>query len=111
MLKKAFASDLMFLAEQGLIDYSLLVGVHMHEDSTGVPTRTYEAMNVVTVRDDTRHCYLGIIDILTPYSSWKVLETYFTGKLLCRNVSCQPPSFYANRFLDFVVDKVLDACG
>lgn len=109
MILEALTMDVDFLASQGLIDYSLLVGVHEHRD-IGWGSIPYEAMNVVTVRDDTRYCYLGIVDVLTHHSKRKMMETYFTGRLLRRDISCQPPSFYARRFLNFVQNKVLEAC-
>merc|ERR1719181_60095 len=95
-LLEAIDLDLAFLAKHGLMDYSLLVGVHDLEQ--GAPS-VYEAMNVVTVRDSTRHVYLGIIDVLTPYKVKKRFETFFMGTIVCgRDVSCQHPKVYAKRF-------------
>lgn len=98
--------DLKFLSKHGLMDYSLLVGVH---DLSGASEK-YEAMNVVTVRDQTRHCYLGIIDVLTPYLFRKRLETFFLGTIVCgRDISCQHPQVYARRFQKYVTSAVFAA--
>jgi len=104
MLIETIRLDLGFLAKQGLMDYSLLVGVHnIEQDAESV----YEAMNVICLRDDTRHCYLGIIDVLTPYGCKKHAETFFMGTLVCgRDISCQHPKVYAKRFFRFVDKQV-----
>lgn len=103
-LIEAIKLDLGFLAKFGLMDYSLLVGVHeIHQDAPSV----YEAMNVVTVRDQTRHCYVGIIDVLTPYRFKKRAETFVLGTIVCgRDVSCQHPKVYADRFFRFMDTQV-----
>lgn len=105
-LLQSIKLDLNFLQKNGLMDYSLLVGVH---DIDKDAPRPYEAMNVVTVRDQSRHCYLGIIDVLTPYKMVKRAETMFLGKIVCgRDISCQHPKVYARRFLDFTDEQVFD---
>jgi 1-phosphatidylinositol-4-phosphate 5-kinase len=99
--------DLRFLAEHGLMDYSLLVGVHDMSEDQASP---YEAMNVITVRDSTRHCYVGIIDVLTPYGMRKRAETCLCGKVFCgRDISCQHPDVYGRRFKNFVDQRVFAA--
>jgi len=98
--------DLLFLAKNMLMDYSLLVGVH---DIAEHHSNMYEAMNVVTLRDETRHCYIGIIDVLTPYGMKKRAETFFVGTLVCgRDISCQHPKVYARRFFEFTDTQVFD---
>jgi hypothetical protein len=105
-LLEAIREDLKFLEKQRLMDYSLLVGVH--DIAKGAPS-VYEAMNVVTVRDSTRHCYLGIIDVLTPYRMKKRAETFFLGTIRCGlDVSCQHPKVYARRFFKFADKQVFD---
>lgn len=108
LLRDAIAADVKFLAEQGLMDYSLLVGVHDLPQNSDGPG--YEAMKVVTLQDETRYCYLGIVDVLTPYGPRKKAETLVTGKLMCRDVSCQHPVLYAERFKSFVQKNLLIAC-
>mmetsp|Transcript_123296 Transcript_123296/g.359995 ORF Transcript_123296/g.359995 Transcript_123296/m.359995 type:complete len:396 (-) Transcript_123296:31-1218(-) len=73
------------------------------------PSR-YEAMNVVYIRDKSRLCYLGIVDILTPYGWRKWTETLFRGTLQCgSDISCQKPGYYGNRFLRFMTESVVAA--
>ena len=52
--------------------------------------------------------YLGIIDILTQYTAVKAQETFWCGYVVgCgADISCQPPSRYARRFLR-MLDSVL----
>lgn len=51
--------------------------------------------------------YMGIIDILQPYSARKQLEHFFKGmKYDRKEISCVPPSVYASRFLEFM-DKAV----
>jgi hypothetical protein len=103
-LMKSIDLDVTFLADHGLIDYSFIVGIHDMSEEQEHPR---EAMNVVTVRDSSRHCYVGIIDILTPYGVRKKAETFFCGQLLCgRDISCQPPDVYARRFNNFLDKRV-----
>merc|ERR1719258_830696 len=66
-------------------------------------------MNVCTVRDQSRHCYIGIIDVLTPYRIKKRAETFLLGTIVCgRDISCQHPKVYAKRFFRFVDKQVFD---
>ncbi|OQR89837.1 phosphatidylinositol 4-phosphate 5-kinase D3 (PIPK-D3/GPCR-PIPK) [Thraustotheca clavata] len=54
--------------------------------------------------------YLGIIDILTPWSIRKQLEHWFRVYLQCKDrngISCVDPRQYANRFRDHVVAVVI----
>jgi len=51
--------------------------------------------------------FVGVIDVLTPYGWKKRFENFFTGKLMCcRDVSCQPPKRYAERFHTFMEERV-----
>jgi len=96
--------DALFLVKHGLMDYSLLVGVHDIGKSEG---ESREVMNVVTVKDQTRHCYIGIIDVLTPYHARKRMETLLLGTAFCgRDISCQHPKVYAARFVKFCESNV-----
>eukprot|EP00301_Raphidiophrys_heterophryoidea_P016743 c26380_g1_i1.p1 GENE.c26380_g1_i1~~c26380_g1_i1.p1 ORF type:complete len:498 (+),score=79.81 c26380_g1_i1:57-1496(+) len=119
-VKSLLTRDAKYLASQGVIDYSLLVGVHVKEGSelaaatkrkfpvSSDQRRLYEGhgakkahSGVVYIETPDLVMYLGVVDILTLYGSRKRFETFFTGNLLCRDVSCQPPKKYARRFSRF----------
>ena len=52
--------------------------------------------------------YFGIVDILTPYKLRKRCETLCCGTLMgCRDISCQPPDAYQERFNRFMDKEVL----
>lgn len=98
-------SDVRFLTKQGLIDYSLLVGVHdRKEEDDG----RREVNNVVYVEDMShRLAYIGMVDVLTPYGWRKWGETFMKGTLMGGiDISCQPPDVYGERFLSFLESKV-----
>lgn len=70
--------DVRFLAQQGIIDYSLLVGVHKRAAQTD-PSWHEPAPHPIrslVLRQVTEKTiiYFGIVDILTPYSTRKKLE-------------------------------------
>jgi len=93
-------ADAQFLSKHGLMDYSLLVGIH-DKDDTG--DEKLEPYNMTILQDHARLCYIGMVDVLTRYSWRKGVETFMTSTLLGgREVSCQAPSYYAERFLSFL---------
>lgn len=51
--------------------------------------------------------FIGIIDILTPYDSVKKVEHHVKSLRYRSGVSCCPPPFYADRFNNFMRDKVI----
>lgn len=109
LLLDALKRDAKFLDEKGLIDYSLLVGIHDKSKARkGTLSKTrLEKGKIVSVEEEQRVLYLGIVDILTPYRCKKRLETFCLGTMFCgRDVSCQHPTKYARRFLNFMEDVV-----
>ena len=120
--------DADWLASAGVMDYSLLVGIHVKQSSqpshplltnsevipeeqlalytAGSANRKKAHPGVVYVETDAMVAYIGIIDILTEYGLFKHFETFFTGTLACRNVSAQPPKKYARRFKKFLLDNI-----
>jgi len=101
----ALEQDVRWLQGCNLMDYSLLVGIHNRDPREGTK---YEVMPVVTIEDTSRIAYVGIVDILTLYGARKRAETFFKGQLACgRDISCQHPKYYGERFLRFVLDSVL----
>lgn len=137
LLVDALREDANFLATKGLIDYSLLVGIHSRsgQSSPGGKSRSSksgdtsrssklslgtgslsmaprnskipEKGKVVTVEESDRCLYIGIVDILTSYQCRKRAETFCLGDLRCgRDISCQPPRKYADRFFCFMDENV-----
>ncbi|KAF0699714.1 Aste57867_9728 [Aphanomyces stellatus] len=54
--------------------------------------------------------YMGIIDILTPWSVRKQIEHWFRIYIQCldrQGISCVEPTYYAERFRERVVNKVI----
>eukprot|EP00299_Pterocystis_sp_00344_P007431 c2406_g1_i2.p1 GENE.c2406_g1_i2~~c2406_g1_i2.p1 ORF type:complete len:292 (+),score=54.62 c2406_g1_i2:428-1303(+) len=114
--------DADWLMKVGVMDYSLLLGVHVkpnskHDNPLFVPNEIHSEEQValieegvaarkahpgvIYVESDDLVVYVGIVDILTQYGCKKRMETLFTGHLLCRDVSCQAPKRYGTRFLRF----------
>jgi len=106
-LTETLERDTAFLSRHKLIDYSLLLGIHRRKEGEG--PRPTEGMLVTTVADGSRLAYIGLVDVLTPYGAKKMAETFFLGRMTGRDISCQPPSVYARRFIGFVRDHVLHA--
>jgi len=101
----ALERDVRCLQTWNLMDYSLLVGIHNRDPHNELK---YEVMPVVIIEDTSRLAYVGLVDILTEYGARKRAETFFTGQLTCgKDVSCQHPKKYGDRFLRFVLDSVL----
>lgn len=91
--------DTEFLSSLGLIDYSLIIGIHKisPEEEDSVLTEKYRSI------DSKEVYYLGIIDILTRYNTLKKVEYIFKGGLFgFDQISCNPPEKYQQRFLDFM---------
>jgi len=101
----ALERDVRCLQSWNLMDYSLLVGIHNRDPQDEMK---YEVMPVVIIEDTSRRVYVGIVDILTLYGVRKRAETFFKGQLACgKDVSCQHPKYYGERFLKFILDSVV----
>lgn len=101
-LLSSLSADVAFLKRSRLIDYSLLVGVHRKQSGVDYAGRAERSPGLHVVEGEASVEYISIVDMLTPYGLRKRLETFFTGSLMCgRDVSCQPPGQYADRFLAF----------
>eukprot|EP00300_Choanocystis_sp_HF-7_P005257 c13978_g1_i1.p1 GENE.c13978_g1_i1~~c13978_g1_i1.p1 ORF type:complete len:252 (-),score=53.83 c13978_g1_i1:34-789(-) len=110
-------NDAKWLAAVGLMDYSLLMGLHLkhakeHEPIPEAQIKLCEDVHsrkahqgVVYVETDEYVAFIGIIDILTNYSTKKRFETLFTGKMVCHDVSCQHPKIYGKRFAHFLLSN------
>ena len=60
-----------------------------------------------TVNRPAGAVFIGVIDILTTWNPRKKVEWFFSSFLYCgKDVSCQRPKFYANRFNSFMENSV-----
>mmetsp|Transcript_66577 Transcript_66577/g.128839 ORF Transcript_66577/g.128839 Transcript_66577/m.128839 type:complete len:371 (-) Transcript_66577:171-1283(-) len=101
----ALAWDVRCLQSWNLMNYSLLVGIHNREPQV---TKKYDSMPVVTIENPLMLAYIGIGDILTMYGTRKQSESFFKHQLcLGKNISCQHPKYYGERFFRFILDSVL----
>eukprot|EP00928_Gymnodinium_smaydae_P043052 TRINITY_DN28932_c0_g1_i1.p1 TRINITY_DN28932_c0_g1~~TRINITY_DN28932_c0_g1_i1.p1 ORF type:complete len:1037 (+),score=211.26 TRINITY_DN28932_c0_g1_i1:24-3113(+) len=129
--------DCAFLSSNNIIDYSLLLGIHdvsvvSAPPGGGDPSEELERRlelarlrsNISGVKDmlplhqrdfggllsaDKRSLYfVGIIDILTPYDTAKMVEHKVKAlRHDWRGVSCCPPGHYAKRFMKFMDDAIV----
>ncbi|KAI5966084.1 MSS4 [Candida margitis] len=119
---KQLESDAHFLIKNGIMDYSLLLGIcnsktghsnreHM-EESTPKERLNYfyhQDGGIQATSESNQPLpeiyYLGIIDCLTYYSVRKRLETFFRTFGQSRSaISAVPPKEYGLRFLKFIKD-------
>ena len=99
-------NDLLFFSKHNIVDYSLLLGIHIAPPGTVVTPDSY-AKGFPSV-DGTRVYYLGIIDILCQYDTKKKLETFFKSIRFDRKgISAVPALEYADRFLDFISSHIV----
>merc|ERR1711971_968267 len=103
-LLDAVDADTAWLGKHLLIDYSMMVGLAERPlgDKLTFGRHLVEAVTLVPPnRGDPNLMYIGIIDILTPWSCFKGIEA-FLGLYRGRNISCKHPVEYAARFRDFM---------
>ncbi|KAG5421365.1 hypothetical protein I9W82_000455 [Candida metapsilosis] len=119
---KQLESDVEFLIKNGIMDYSLLLGIcnnktgysnrEQFEESTPEERLNffYRQDGGIQATNETNQplpeiYYLGIIDCLTYYSIRKRLETFFRSFGQSRHaISAVPPKEYGHRFLKFIKD-------
>lgn len=106
---KQLETDVKFLSDHNMMDYSFLVGVRKmtpndpptgealqkgHTKFQGIPSAQSEELY-----------YMGIIDCLTSYSSKKKAANFFKKQLWREEeLSTVDPPFYGSRFLKFMTD-------
>lgn len=119
-LSEMIAADAAFLSAQGLLDYSLLVGIHR------VPPQASQSEHDARLRelrsaggyisvDRQRVYFFGIIDVLEHFSlRWRAQRAVLNAAycLACKcaaaeGISAMPPHDYADRFRTFVTREVL----
>lgn len=110
------ASDAKFLAENNIIDYSLLLGfVPATKDSNENPMfdkadmalkRTGKRGSFIESKTGLWHFYIGIIDALTPFNAFKRSEYLIKRVFQGSGISCVPPHKYKERFVEFMQTRV-----
>jgi len=102
------AKDVLFFEKLGIIDYSLLVGIHEINDKEKESPESLEiqsgSFREVLSIDGAVIYYLGIIDMLQLYDCNKQSERW--AKILCKckdskGLSVQNPKVYSTRLIKF----------
>ena len=101
-LPQALRRDTDFLASRELLDYSILVGVHNRSRDSNSHPSLEQTPGLIALASPSAITYVCLIDVLTTYGPKKTMETFFLGRLLGRDISCQPPRRYARRFMRFI---------
>lgn len=93
---RGIAADAAWLAECGLMDYSLLVGIRHLDVYVQPAEHATEFVFQDEVTNEIRVLTLGIIDFLQPWNCGKTAAQYV--KILETNKATIPPRDYAERF-------------
>ncbi|KAI5794610.1 hypothetical protein FPQ18DRAFT_156223 [Pyronema domesticum] len=115
-LLNQLARDAEFLRKRHVIDYSLLIGIHRigNESVAITPSKSifhadngcFRSTNANDEPDDLLYC-LGVIDILTYYTAWRAVDSFFTSfGIPSHTLSTVQPKTYARRFLKFIGDQI-----
>ena len=106
---KQIQADIDFLHNNGLMDYSLLVGIRDVAEKKATADATAGERFFLSA-DKTRVYYFGVIDVLQKYTAKKWLETAWKGKArMSKNyagISSRNPTFYRDRFYSFMATEV-----
>ncbi|GAB5368666.1 hypothetical protein AAMO2058_001339100 [Amorphochlora amoebiformis] len=98
-------ADVEFLTSIGVLDYSLLVGIHLPTSQfweKEMVRKTSPARATLVSADEKEVYYLGIIDFLVFYGLKKRGEYYFRQvQGLGSRASVLPPKWYGQRFIEF----------
>jgi 1-phosphatidylinositol-4-phosphate 5-kinase len=91
--------DCEFFEQMGIIDYSLLLGIHYFNGDERVEKDVQHAF----LSSDGKCLYfIGIIDVLTEYNMKKRLENWVKSPFLGKEISCVPPKQYSRRFFRYI---------
>jgi len=96
--------DSAFLMEHGIMDYSLLLGVHYKYSPNTVQGKTSKKMGLQSRYLSSKQYHLGIIDILKQFGMQKTIENFNKRYLLCRGdrISAVRPARYKAYFDDYM---------
>ena len=100
------------------MDYSLLVGIHSHDESCSHEVdkpinNTLDRISTCVATDEEGNTlneiyFLGIIDILTEYTTPKKIEHFFKSiRYFGSEFSTVEPDQYADRLIRFIFHHVL----
>eukprot|EP00754_Rhynchopus_humris_P024598 Rhum_TRINITY_DN14902_c1_g1::Rhum_TRINITY_DN14902_c1_g1_i1::g.127121::m.127121 len=93
-------ADVLFLRKQNIVDYSLLAGVRQRLPEEEEEGRLEEGDTGLCSTTRGEVYYLGVIDVLQPYTTAKKLETCFKGVVAREeDISIVAPPEYSLRFL------------
>ena len=102
----AVTDDAEFLRSEGIMDYSLLLGIRYAPQGEKIG-----ASSVGLVSADGRSLYcVGVIDILQKYTAKKKGERLLKIHVKGQNgaeLSSAEPGYYARRFVDFIASKTI----
>ena len=102
-------SDVNFLQQQQLMDYSLLVGIHeVNPQKQFKASRRSLNHHIFTSEGKDKLYFMSIIDIFTEYNLVKKLET-FSKQIVSKfnDISSIPPKDYGARFEEYIHKRVL----
>lgn len=100
-LVSQIVSDVMFLNKHGLMDYSLLVGVHTCSDQCTHGVIEHNGPRVCHNPDAGKVFCCGIVDITQGWTTSKKMERFLKVNFKradAKGISCVPPDEYAIRF-------------
>lgn len=129
-IKKIIENDVLFLKDNNVMDYSLLIGIlpkkSNKNDSNKENIKNDDLLfYLINLQSNTKisislnykpnyyKCnknfyFFGIIDILTEFTNKKKIE-FFINSIFCKeNFSCVDPKFYSRRFMEMVNEVFFD---
>ncbi|CAD8133808.1 unnamed protein product [Paramecium octaurelia] len=102
-LLEQIEKDSDFLSDNNLLDYSLLIGIHIIEDKKDFQKiANINDINIIKSNDETKIYFFGIIDILTEFNTSKQIESFFKKIFQGPQISAIPPKDYSSRFKNFI---------
>jgi len=122
-VSKQIENDVRFLSSHGIMDYSLLVGFHFHENEIRLETKitseednsmkeftlSLENKGILSV-DGKETYFIGVIDILQQYNFNKKMERCFKVNIMHADkngLSVQPVDIYCERFVS-KLDSIIE---
>jgi len=118
-IREAHELDSAFLASHGVMDYSLLIGIHRYDRVTHECDAPASSSSAPATNDLARSCalqalgtrdlyFVGLIDFLIGFGLKKQAEHLFrVAQGHGKEASCVDPITYATRQVRFVQDRVL----